>query len=229
MSGLNGAEHKLFDHPVVPGPPRPMLPDDATAIGRIMLVYAQGRPEEVDAGIGWYQLAHEHCLGLVDEFGRSLEVTAGVVAVLSPRLQWDDNLRRAREVLGGNRGRGLGRSLDDAEALMQGRTIEEVLFDEARINFKVRAFFDNLVDPDGSQRVTIDRHIWSMIFDARGMRDDHVPTKEAHYRHAEGLFRQSANILGMRPLELQAICWVIWRRKFGIQAVQTAFQDPLFH
>ncbi len=210
---------RLFELPAGERLKRPPLPDIATGIGRIALVITKAREEEVASGASWYQDVHEQCERFAEEFDITMEAAAGIVAALSPRLGWADNLSRARDLMSGREISSLGYALDDARRIMAGKTVAEVLFDPSRSNFKVRAFFSNIYSPEESPDVTIDRHMWALLFDTRGISDTLLKFSQAEYRYAEEVFRESARFAGYRPCQIQAIAWVVWRRIHGVSSV----------
>ena len=53
-------------------------------------------PDEIERGRSWYRIARETADALADEFGLSLEQSAGVIAALSPQVKWGPNVKAAR-------------------------------------------------------------------------------------------------------------------------------------
>ena len=72
------------------------------------------------------------------------------------------------------------------------------------VRTKTKAFYDNLLNPGTSYRVTIDRWILrGLELRESGGGNGYV----ALYRGLEELFRQAALKEGLRPCELQAAVW----------------------
>lgn len=220
---------RLFDTSEISRPmPRPRIPELHEGVGRIVLVYAEAREEEVRAGMRWYQDAHDTAARLAEEVDLKVEQVAGVIAEISPRLHWDANVQRAADFLRNQQVRGLQRSFDFAAQILAGQDPFKVINDPVRMNYKVQAFFDNIIRPQDSVRATIDRHMLDMIFNERGIAQAGLArVNEGEYRAVEKMFQEAAAAFGILPHELQSICWVTWRRKFGIQAVSTIVQPEL--
>jgi len=53
-------------------------------------------PDEIERGRSWYAIARGTAEKLAEDFGLSLEQSAGVIAALSPQMHWNDNVRGAR-------------------------------------------------------------------------------------------------------------------------------------
>lgn len=215
---------RLFEIQRTPGVRRQM-PELHEGIGRVVLLYSEAREEEKQAGFAWYQDAHDFAANLAEEADLKIEHVAGVIAELSPMMNWDENMRRAADLIRKHEAKGLGRSFANAKAILEGKDPFEVVNDPGRANFKIQAFFDNIIHPSESNRVTIDRHMWGALFGEYGVASSGFPhASEAQYRGAEKMFQDAARALDLLPLELQSICWVTWRRKFGVQAICTTVQ-----
>lgn len=166
---------------------------------------------EIRHGLGWYELAHATACTLANENGVSVDTACGVIAALSPRSDWPQNVKRARELLETGDTYGLGNGRGKAKAIVAGADPLSVLSGP-----KTRAFYLNVADPEHSDAVTVDAH----AFDAAAGRvtDDRtrkVLDRVGEYDRVADFYRRAARSLGLAPHATQAIVWTYWRNRFG--------------
>ncbi|MEM6998075.1 MAG: hypothetical protein AAF413_04155 [Patescibacteria group bacterium] len=197
------------------------LPDDVNlAWGRITVTFAAATQTEHDSGMNWYFGAHNLCQEWSQEFGHPVDVIAGIVASLSPLETWNGNVKNALTLLRTGDVRTMGRSKEDALAILHSQDPEGVLYAETKNNPKVRAFFENIRDPEGSSAVTIDRHMISMLAGVKlPAKEQWIPPKENE--RAAVWFRGVAQMLGIKPHQVQAVTWNVWRRMHGFSSLGT--------
>ncbi len=93
----------------------------------------------------------------------------------------------------------------------------EIVISRTGNNPKVYSFFKNIAYPETSDDVTIDRHMWNLLFDDLGVVEKAgLRFKDREYKWAAAQFRQVASEIDLLPHQLQAISWLAWRRKQGI-------------
>ena len=157
--------------------------------------------EEVAAGVGWYPLARRHAQRMAREHGTTVHRAAGVIAALSPRCRWAENLRRADKALASGTARGL--FADKANRIIAGDAPLAVLSGQ-----KVTRFYRNICG--NLEPVTLD--IWA-IAAYLGYKPDEAELKrlierKGGYERVEGEYQDTADTLGLRPAEFQASAWV---------------------
>jgi len=166
---------------------------------------------EFDFGLSWYHMAHATAVTLANESGTTVSVACGVIAALSPRSDWPQNVKRASELLttGDTYGLTLGRG--KAKAIVRGSDPLIVL----RAN-KTRSFYLNLCYPTVSGAVTIDAHAFDaatgMVTDDRTRK---VIERKGEYNRIADFYRSAARSLGLTPHATQAIVWTYWRNRQG--------------
>lgn len=195
---------------------RATFPSDTVAQDRIRRVFDHASEDELQKGIEWYRAAGNMCLQMYQSHPERIQTPAhgaGIVAALSPRNSWRENIERANLLIDTGETYGLGYVVRDARAILEGLDPYDVLFDPARSNFKVRAFFLNMAEADTSSAVTIDRHGWAMIFDDRSIGDLILRYSADQYDWASDMFRCVAKEVEMPAHEVQAVTWLVWRKK----------------
>jgi hypothetical protein len=194
-------------------------------VHNILRVYHQACAGEIDAGLRWYSQAHDEAKRIQPARGNiSLSQVCAIIAVLSPGLRWERNLAAADRVIRGEGLEGLGirwyRGVRKAEQILNGEAIADVLQGN-----KTFCFYDNLFNPSRSERVTIDGHAWAIQAGIRLTLDKIPSLSDKQYRRIEEDYQTAAGEVSIRPLQLQAITWCVWRR---IHGVNSAHYLPLF-
>lgn len=160
------------------------------------------RPEHIAQGALWYTHANLTAADLARESGLTIERTAGVIAVLSPRCTWNQNIRRARACLQGERIAGLPLCARKAEKIRDGANVSDIIGPNSP---KVRAFWRAiLLDPSAC---VIDTWI------LRAARIDAVNLTAVRYAKLAGILTRQALAAGLSPAEYQAALWCATRGK----------------
>jgi hypothetical protein len=174
------------------------------------------RTAQLSVGAGWYDVARRTAEALAGEYNVPLHRAAGVIAALSPRITWADNVRGAEQVLhraaypevfgpGGELeglGRpvpGFGQNVRKAEAIARGEAPEQVLGGD-----KVRAFYRAILGDRGAAVVDV----WMI----RAVGEDaHKTFTGARYARVAEALRQAAELAGIDTADFQAIIWCYTR------------------
>lgn len=170
-------------------------------------------------GAEWYANANREARSLGDRYGFTVEQAAGVLAALSPRVRWRENLSDAGVVLswcedardGFTDGEIPANSLrGDCSAFTANiltATACAYVADPLTVlrGPKQRAFYCNIVGDD--QCVTVD--VWATRAATRGKLD--APRGLGEYRVIERAYQNAARYVGVAPLESRAACWIACR------------------
>lgn len=176
--------------------------------------YAMATESEKNAGLAWYREARADVLHLSTEYHIDWDVCAGVVAALSPNCPWSQNISSARALIHqsiqGVRPEKMRNVVAytanrlKALAILEGEDPEVVLGGPKTLNF-----FRNLAGCDDS--VTIDGHAYNLWRNAsKGVKGAAMTPKL--YDVVARDYRDGAGSVGVKPLEFQAILWIVWRR-----------------
>lgn len=184
------------------------------AVENILKYYERATDWDYQSGLNWYPGARQWCQHHARKHGFDVEVVAAVVAVLSPRNKWSNNLKDAEEVLASVAS---GENHPFNVKTHTTRIFTERAWTIAKTGDtslvqgpKVEAFFDNILRPDKSEDVTVD--VW-----ACRVADDDLKARAGDFSEPRKVeiveeYREAAEQVDLTPLEIQAVTWVIARR-----------------
>lgn len=179
---------------------------------RIRAIMTQCTISQWDQGLGWYANAHAYCIGLSMDTGYSLECTIGCLAALSPLCEWEHNKAMTLHLL--QHGdcpksyKGFKYNVTKAQTILNGGAPNDVLGGR-----KVLAFYHNVLEPFRSDAVTVDTHIAGLALGAQTLerRQQWFVFDGRGNAIIQSAFRSLAPSYGLRPCELQAITWLIYK------------------
>ena len=186
---------------------------------RVRAALAETDAVELAEGMYWYHDAQAAILRRVAlPTGMDPVRAIGLTAALSPGCSWNQNLYAAAWLAETPSERlplvAYKSNVRKALRIYHGEDPAKVLGEK-----KVAAFFDNLLSPWTSQKVTIDRHAIRVALgkslspdDAGKLVDDRV---NAYAEFSEAYARVAAEV-GLLPSQVQAAVWVHYRNKNGI-------------
>lgn len=197
---------------------------DTPNVANILAVYNGASADTVRAGLSWYLDAHNFARTVGGGRAHHVARNAGIIAALSPLNGWENNKRKAAQVIamrgritvvkGQPNGIGLGNNVAKAIAIYRGADPENVLSGD-----KVTAFFRTILDPTGDIDPVIDRHAFDI---AVGERTNEIRrgilSRKGVYADFANSYREAAKVAGIGSAQMQAITWVAWRELHGIDA-----------
>lgn len=160
--------------------------------------------EEWALGATWYVEAGNLSRRMAEKHDLPSVYVAGIMAVLSPRVRWDDNIKDTENVLTDG---------EEAATMALGPNVAKALWiidgtdpDTELGGRKVRSFWRNISDPHGSLDVTLDGWMVKALDlpDTRGRYLERVGVYDA----ISDAFRTVAAERGIMPHELQATIWI---------------------
>jgi hypothetical protein len=164
------------------------------AMGRFYQWYQQAPFKAREEGLTWYETAECIIDRLATMYDYDRWTVAGVVAALSQRMRWKENLFQAERCLQGKRPRGIELACQKAMRIRNGEAPEDVLGGP-----KIRAFYRAILgDPNA---VVIDT--WMLL--AAGWHRAGYTIKQYNRLAAE--LRADAFKAGQHPAVFQAIVW----------------------
>ena len=121
-------------------------------------IWNEVNEQEFDFGLNWYSSVYKIAAG----FGGNVMKNAGIIAALSPRCEWTENLKRAKvffETGVAVHTSAMTKKVYAIDAL-ENPTENQIL--EILNGPKIKSFFINILDPDRPGYVTIDSHAASI-------------------------------------------------------------------
>jgi hypothetical protein len=167
-------------------------------------------------GLNWYANAQEIIWNLGRDYGQPADVICAVIAVLSPGISWEKNIVAAELVL-----HYVCHSAPDHQLRTLPcyghnlrKAIQIVRSGDPRLvkGRKCQAFADNLKYPDGSYQVTVDRHTVRAWLPVGAPRCAYNLPKKV-YESCAYDYTLAATDLGLRPPQVQAVCWLAMKEK----------------
>ncbi len=159
----------------------------------------------------WYSEARDWALGVAKKHKLTLEQVVGIIAVLSPGTTWDQNKRDTIKLI---------EQGADAVVCTYPRNKETALRIIAGERFvditkgpKIRAFYDCILDPIGSQNPVIDRHAWKAYTGKQG--GGAVSLTITRYRRAAAAYIRAAKKVGVPVARFQAVVWLNYKTMVG--------------
>lgn len=176
-------------------------------VANVLSVYRSATADDLREGMAWYPAAHATAKRIAR---RNVVKGAGVIAALSPMMDWDCNVRQAAIAFeeGTAMGLGLDRNCIKATRIMQGENPDDVLRGD-----KVRAFYATILDPLGFPIPVIDRHAFDIAIGK--VTDDaarSVLQRKGMYEAFGNVYVAAAKRAGIPAPAMQAITWVTWRK-----------------
>jgi hypothetical protein len=194
--------------------------DPRDAAARILDLYRSATAEELVDGAGWYARAHSLAVELDPQ---NVTRGAAVLAILSPRRSWPQNVALARSAYETDA------RMREAEVTPEGMAFAWSTFPTtgdqrgklARLfagedpdavvgGPKVRSFWQTISDPSKGGDAVIDRHAMA-VAQGRVMNEDELKINKAEYAAYVEAYAIAATVLSVAPAIVQAVTWIRWR------------------
>lgn len=175
----------------------------------IKKVFNRATMDQLRYGMSWYPYASMVASNMANTYDITKEQACGVISALSPNNKWERNLKDAWAIIEAyfkgdpwqvkvctyntNKGKAI--------RILKGEPIDQVLKGQ-----KTWSFYNNILDP-GSPFVTIDFHANDIFH----MSKNSPSLTKKRYKDISQAYIDTAHELGIRPTELQAVTWVVWR------------------
>jgi hypothetical protein len=170
--------------------------------------------ETIHAGKSWYREASIFAEDVANVAGVSKEIAVGIIAALSPQCSWPNNKQSAINLLYTGEATGYtGYKVNIAKArrIIAGENIDTVLGKGSRYGAKVRAFYDNILNPSTSEHVTIDTHAIRAAYDIADVPRDLIRAVFESKLNVEvqDAYKKVAKEFNLVPCQFQAIVWLV--------------------
>lgn len=172
-------------------------------VDNITKTYMRGSSAQYAEGMAWYRNAHD-LAGIVG-FGDMVK-GAGVIAALSANTGWTRNVKLAEDIAEGKPVKHFGLVMAKIEKIMGGGDPVDVLGGQKTTNFYL-----NIAHPDFAGPVTVDRHAHDIARGVEWGNSNRGLSTMSRYDVLADAYREAAEDAGIKPHEMQAVTWVIWR------------------
>lgn len=179
-----------------------------SGVPNILFIWDQADGVDFSEGMLAYSRYRETLDGIARHYHIPLASVVGMFCALSPNNAYMTNLRSVVDVLNGGRGSGYGACYERALRCMRGEDF--LWFTKGP---KTRSFYQNIMDPDDPEPVTIDGHAYS-VYVGQYHNMKQVVRAGFDYEQIATSYRQAAHRIGngVLPNQVQAVCWFVWKR-----------------
>ena len=159
----------------------------------------------------WYKKANELAVHLSLNNQLTIAQCAGIIASLSPQKSWEANQLLAFDFIEHDyRGGHCGAFIDKAVRITETTDIQEIA--EILNGKKITNFYWNILNPIGSEYVTIDRHALGIALNGSNRKSmPKLAMTGNQYEFIKDCYKWTADGLDILPCELQATTWVTYR------------------
>lgn len=195
----------------------------AQHVRNILKVYRMATLDDIRNGVEWYARAKREATSISKRLGLPVKTVVGVMAALSPNNRWERNKVDAYNTCSAYVE---GLSIDAFKVSTYNKMKEKAwsilsdgLQDDedilARLNGqKIRSFYSNIM---GLDEVTVDGHALNIARGVRvGLTDDATNIGVKLYRELQAAYVRAAKRAGIKPHEMQAVTWTVWKRVHNI-------------
>ena len=192
-------------------------------VRNILKVYRMATADDIRNGVEWYARAKREATRISKDLGLPVQTVVGVMAALSPNNRWERNKIDAFNTCSAFvRGMDIetfkvstyNRMKEKAWSILADglQSDEDIL---ARLNGqKIRSFYSNIM---GLDEVTVDGHALNIARGVRvGLTDDATNIGVKLYRELQAAYVRAAKRAGIKPHEMQAVTWTVWKRIHNI-------------
>jgi hypothetical protein len=185
----------------------------------IEMIWKLATPKEVYNGVKWYSDAQYQAKEISMKYDIKLSTVVGVISALSPNNKWDRNIQNAdaliKAYLDGEHIESVKVSTYHTMKAKAWSILDDMLSSNedilTRLNGqKIKSFYECIM---GFDACCIDGHALNIWRGERfGLTSDKTNIGKKLYAEIQNDYVNTANELGLKAYELQAITWVAWRR-----------------
>lgn len=181
-------------------------------VDNILKVYAESSEAERADGLSWYPRARRYAEDLAGRYGIAARVVSGIIAALSPMTTWELNIKDAEEFL---RFKSRARVTTYRANKRKAARILKGFEPGANLGrYKTLSFFECIEGNDA--QVCIDRHASAIAYGRPLTERERKQVTGVTYERLQNAYRKAAQAVNLKPAELQAVTWVSWRKKKGL-------------
>ena len=185
----------------------------------IIAIYKLAKPSEIYDGLSWYINANKDCQEIADKFKIPLHIVVGVLSALSPNNKYERNVQNANDLIdvfmNGNDMDSIKVSTYHTMKQKAWSILQQMPSYDETVTIlngkKIVSFFKNIMGDESE--ITIDGHARNIYYnDKIGLTTPNTNIKKSEYADIQKAYLRASKKLGLKAYELQAICWLVWRR-----------------
>lgn len=187
---------------------------------RVLKAWDEASYEDRMEGFTWYDQAYLNCVRLSDLVPYSVEQIAGIMAIVSPGMVWDENEAAPNRIIDLHWNGVPSKEWTGFSTYPHNLEKAERVMDEdmtAIKGEKVTNFYANIMGD--TQAVTIDRWMVRIVMDdpffgtkRGGTHKKATMSGKRTYEAIAQAVKDAASLVGVNPRELQATVWTYYRR-----------------
>jgi hypothetical protein len=193
-------------------------------VKNILAIYKQSTESEKISGLKWYQNVNDICRLMAVKYKLTDVQAVAIVAALSPGTNWNQNVIDANNLCsllsvytdihritvttyGPNKLK--AGYIYSQKEITEDEAFKVLLGSSKRVN-KTSSFFLNILHPEQSENVTIDRHALRINLALTEYPD--FALTEKRYLLMVNAYQLTAKELEINAIQLQAVVWLTFRR-----------------
>ncbi len=178
--------------------------------------YRQIDKETINTAKNWYKKAHNFATYLANTYKVELSKVCGVISALSPACNWKQNKLDAEKMIvcyiSGVDYTTVpfstyGQNVVKAWMILTDVDRDTLEWFNLKTGAKTYNFYLNILNPNDSNFVTIDRHAIAVYEGRVGKKSGSARLTPKQYQTIAETYKNLAKELGLLPNELQAILW----------------------
>jgi hypothetical protein len=178
---------------------------------KIESLFKEATQEEITNGVQWYPISNSFCKTLGTKYDKKLETVAALTAGFSVQKSWPINQRLVIDFLEGKQVGHLSHVVNKALEIIMAKGEEDDSYYTRILNGpKTQSFYDNIVHPDTSEKVTIDSHMTDAF-----MPKEWKSLTPKRYKAIEKEIVLFAKKQGYKVPQMQAILWLTKKKTWN--------------
>ena len=159
----------------------------------------------------WYGIANDFANQLSVSYNIPIQKVCGVIAALSPMKNWEENMRIAELFIADGVAKHTKLFSKKAKDIIESSGDVNDIVDILNGN-KIISFFLNILNPETSKNITIDRHALSVALGYRVKDKDLKSLTNNQYEFFVNCYSLAAEEIGISGLLMQSTTWTTQRK-----------------
>lgn len=190
-------------------------------VANILSVYSVADNVDKSQGMYAYETYHQIMVNLAAKHNADVDSVAAAFAALSPNATYASNLSSTESMLSAwSKGKGMDAAKVSTYPANKQKAWDLLRWEKSYAEGgtwtngkKTFAFYRNIVQPTNPLvPVVVDGHMYSVwMLKVYGMKEAKVGNG-GRYENIANDIRCAARIVGIRPSQMQAVCWFTWKR-----------------